>query len=339
MRARSGHSCGITPQVILCHGYRDAMKRDDVTVDAQAVVLSIGGLLFPMVCEPAESRYAERNARVRCGVSARGGHHANADRRPPGELQFHQFDRSFHILPSVMKAAATTIEVTLTTAMRLLIIEDERRTAAHLQKGLSENGFTVDVAYNGFEGFELARTGDYALIVLDVMLPHRDGWTILDELRRASVLTPVLFLTARDRVEDRIKGLEMGADDYLVKPYSFSELLARVRTILRRGPAMLEEVLRIADLEIDTRRCRVVRQGRTLQLTRREFLLLTCLARSVGEVVSRTRIVEQVWDINFDTGTNIVEATMRRLRAKGDDPFEKPLIHNVRGIGYVLESR
>ena len=291
----------------------------------------------PMVCEPAESRYAERTARLRC--QREDVYHANADRRLPRKLQFHQFERSFHILPSVMKAAAAIIEVTFMTAMRLLIIEDERRTAAHLQKGLSENGFTADVAYDGFEGFELARTGDYALIVLDVMLPHRDGWTILDELRRAGVMTPVLFLTARDRVEDRIKGLEMGADDYLVKPYSFSELLARVRTILRRGPAMQEEVLQIADLEIDTRRYRVVRQGRNLQLTRREFLLLTCLARSAGEVVSRTRIVEQVWDINFDTGTDIVEATMRRLRAKVDDPFQKPLIHNVRGIGYVLESR
>jgi two-component system copper resistance phosphate regulon response regulator CusR len=195
--------------------------------------------------------------------------------------------------------------------MRLLIIEDERRTAAHLQKGPSENGFTVDLAYDGFEGLELARTGDYALIVLDPMLPQRGGWTILDELRRASVMTPVLFLTARDRVEDRIKGLEMGADDYLVKPYSFSELLARVRTVLRRGPAMQEEVLRIADLQIDPRRYRVIREGRTLQLTRREFLLLTCLARSAGEIVSRTRIVEQVWDINFDTGSNIVEATAR----------------------------
>jgi two-component system copper resistance phosphate regulon response regulator CusR len=142
--------------------------------------------------------------------------------------------------------------------MRLLIIEDERRTAAHLQKGPSENGFTVDLAYDGFEGLELARTGDYALIVLDLMLPQRDGWTILDELRRASVMTSVLFLTARDRVEDRIKGLEMGADDYLVKPYSFSELLARVRTVLRRGPAMQEEVLRIADLQIDPRRYRVI---------------------------------------------------------------------------------
>src|SRR5260221_1140745 len=152
--------------------------------------------------------------------------------------------------------------------MRLLIIEDEKKTAAHLKKGLSENGFTVDVAYDGLEGSQLACAGAYALIVLDVMLPWQDGWAILGELRRASVMTPVLFLTARDRVEDRIKGLEMGADDYLVKPYSFSELLARVRTILRRGPAMQEEVLRIADLEIDTRRYTAVRQGLTLQLTR-----------------------------------------------------------------------
>jgi two-component system copper resistance phosphate regulon response regulator CusR len=223
--------------------------------------------------------------------------------------------------------------------MRLLIIEDEKRTAAHLQKGLSENGFTVDVAYDGFEGSQLARAGVYALIVLDVMLPQRDGWAILEELRRAGIQTPVLFLTARDRVEDRVKGLEMGADDYLVKPYAFSELLARVRTILRRGAAVQEEVLRVGDLEIDSRRYRVTRAGQDLHLSRREFVLLSCLARAAGEVVSRTRIVEEVWGINFDTGTNIVEATMRRLRAKVDDPFEKPLIHNVRGIGYVLESR
>src|SRR5262249_13173618 len=150
------------------------------------------------------------------------------------------------------------------------------------------------------------RSGAYALIVLDVMLPRLDGWAILDELRRAGVLTPVLFLTARDRVEDRVKGLEMGGDDYLVKPYAFSELLARVRTILRRGSAVQEELLRIGDLEIDTRRYRVTRAGKSLSLTRREFVLLSCLARSAGEVVSRTRIVEQVWDINFDTGTNIV---------------------------------
>ncbi len=223
--------------------------------------------------------------------------------------------------------------------MRLLVIEDQVRTATHLQKGLRENGFTVDLASDGLEGARLAGTGSYALIVLDVMLPSLDGWAVLDQLRRAGVHTPVLFLTARDKVEDRVKGLEMGADDYLVKPYAFSELLARIRTILRRGSATQQEVLRVGDLEIDSRRYKVTRAGRSLYLTRREFVLLNCLAQSAGEVVSRTRIVEQVWDINFDTGTNIVEATMRRLRTKVDEPFDTPLIHNVRGVGYVLEAR
>jgi len=223
--------------------------------------------------------------------------------------------------------------------MRLLVIEDETRTATHLQKVLQENGFTVDVASDGFEGLQLARTGRYALIVLDIMLPELNGWAVLDELRREGIQIPVLLLTARDRVEDRVKGLQMGADDYLVKPYAFSELLARIRTILKRGSTVQEEVLRIADLELDPRRYKVTRAGHDLHLSRREFVLLSCLAREAGEVVSRTRIVEEVWDINFDTGTNIVEAAMRRLRAKVDDPFEKPLIHNVRGIGYVLESR
>src|ERR1700730_5589808 len=223
--------------------------------------------------------------------------------------------------------------------MRLLVIEDETRTATHLQKGLQENGFTVDVASDGFEGLQLARTGRYALIVLDIMLPELTGWAVIDELRREGIQIPVLLLTARDRVEDRVKGLQMGADDYLVKPYAFSELLARIRTILKRGSTVQEEVLRIADLELDPRRYKVTRAGHDLHLSRREFVLLSCLAREAGEVVSRTRIVEEVWDINFDTGTNIVEAAMRRLRAKVDDPFEKPLIHNVRGIGYVLESR
>jgi len=224
--------------------------------------------------------------------------------------------------------------------MRILIIEDETKTAAHLRKGLSEHGFVADVAPDGDEGMHLARSGDYALIILDVMLPQRDGWTILAELRRAKMATPVLFLTARDGVEDRVRGLELGADDYLVKPYAFSELLARARAILRRGPARQdEEVLKIADLEIDTRRHRAVRAGQNLHLTSREFVLLSCLARSAGEVVARTRIVEQVWDIHFDTGTNMVEAAMRRLRSKVDDPFEPPLIHTVRGVGYVLEAR
>jgi two-component system, OmpR family, copper resistance phosphate regulon response regulator CusR len=223
--------------------------------------------------------------------------------------------------------------------MRLLVIEDEVRTAAHLQKGLRENGFVVDVAHEGGEGARLASTGGYALIVLDVMLPGVDGWAVLHQLRQAGMGTPVLFLTARDKVEDRVKGLEMGADDYLVKPYAFSELLARIRTVLRRGSGAPPDVLRIGNLEIDSRRYKVTRAGQNLYLTRREFVLLNCLAQSAGEVVSRSRIVQQVWDINFDTGTNIVEATMRRLRAKVDDPFDTPLIHNVRGVGYVLEAR
>jgi two-component system copper resistance phosphate regulon response regulator CusR len=161
--------------------------------------------------------------------------------------------------------------------MRLLIIEDEKKTAAHLKKGLSESGFTVEVAYDGSEGLQLARGGGYSLIVLDVMLPQRDGWAVLEELRQSSIMRPVLFLTARDRVDDRVKGLEMGADDNLIKPYAFSELLARVRTILRRGSAMQNEVLRVADLEIDTRRHKAVRAGTSLHLTRREFVLLSCL--------------------------------------------------------------
>ncbi len=224
--------------------------------------------------------------------------------------------------------------------MRILIIEDEKKTAAHLRKGLSEHGFVADIAPDGEEGLYLARSGDYALIILDVMLPQRDGWSILAELRRGKMATPVLLLTARDGVEDRVRGLELGADDYLVKPYAFSELLARARAILRRGPARQDdEMLKIADLEIDPRRHRAVRAGQNLHLTSREFVLLSCLARSAGEVVARTRIVEQVWDIHFDTGTNMVEAAMRRLRSKVDDPFEPPLIHTVRGVGYVLEAR
>jgi two-component system, OmpR family, copper resistance phosphate regulon response regulator CusR len=221
--------------------------------------------------------------------------------------------------------------------MRILVIEDETKTAAFLQKGLSESRFVVDVAADGEVGLDYALSRSYDLLILDVMLPKRDGWSVITHLRRANIHTPVLFLTARDSVPDRVKGLELGADDYLVKPFAFSELLARVRTLLRRSPLRQEEKLRIADLEIDTRRHKALRAGQELQLTAKEFLLLTHLARSVGEVVSRTDIVENVWDINFDTGTNVVDVMVRRLRAKVDDPFEKKLIHTVRGIGYVLK--
>ena len=222
--------------------------------------------------------------------------------------------------------------------MKILIVEDEKKTASYLRKGLSENGFVVDVTANGEDGLHLARSTDYELIILDVMLPERDGWSVVSELRRAGRQTPVLFLTARDAVGDRVKGLNLGADDYLVKPFAFSELLARVRSILRRGPARQTETLKVADLEIDFIRHRASRGGKPLDLTPKEFSLLSLLTRRAGEVLSRTYIAEQVWDMNFDPGTNVVDVQVRRLRSKVDDPFEKKLIHTVRGAGYVLHE-
>lgn len=221
--------------------------------------------------------------------------------------------------------------------MRVLLIEDEKKTVAFLAKGLREAGFTVDVGRDGEKGLELARATRHDLLVVDVMLPKKDGWAVVAELRGEGVHTPILFLTARDSVRDRVKGLELGADDYLVKPFAFSELLARVRSVLRRAPVRHEEQLRIADLEIDTRRHKAFRAGVALNLTAKEFLLLAHLVRSAGEVVSRTEIVEHVWDINFETETNVVDVMVRRLRAKVDDPFKLKLIHTIRGAGYVLK--
>ena len=223
--------------------------------------------------------------------------------------------------------------------MRILIIEDEKKTAAFLNKGLSESGFIVDTEENGEQGLLLTLGKDYDLIILDVMLPDRDGWSILSTLRQAGKKMPVLFLSARDAVQDRVKGLELGADDYLIKPFAFSELLARVRLLLRRGPARQSESLRIADLEIEFARQKATRSGNRLDLTAKEFALLSLLARRTGEVLSRTLIAEQVWDINFDSDTNVIDVAIRRLRSKVDDPFEKKLVHAVRGVGYVLEER
>jgi two-component system copper resistance phosphate regulon response regulator CusR len=223
--------------------------------------------------------------------------------------------------------------------MKLLLVEDDPKSAAFLLKGLTENGFVVDTAASGADGLALARGGGYAIIVLDVMLPGRDGWDVLGELRKAGDTTPVLFLTARDGVADRVKGLELGADDYLVKPFAFAELLARVRTVLRRGRARAPDVVRVADLEIDLVRHRASRGAVALDLTPKEFALLSLLARRAGEVLSRTLITEQVWDMNFDSDTNVVDVHVRRLRVKADDPFDKKLIHTVRGVGYVLEDR
>ncbi len=223
--------------------------------------------------------------------------------------------------------------------MKILIVEDEKKTAAYLEKGLIENGFVVDIAGSGDDGLHMARTGGYDLLVLDVMLPGRDGWSILSALREAGVATPVLFLTARDSVQDRVKGLDLGADDYLVKPFAFSELLARVRSVLRRGPTRTPEVMKAADLEVDLLQHRAIRGGKRLDLTPKEFALLSLLLRRRGEVLSRTSIAEQVWDMNFDSGTNVVDVHVRRLRSKVDEPFDRKLIHTVRGVGYVLEDR
>jgi two-component system copper resistance phosphate regulon response regulator CusR len=223
--------------------------------------------------------------------------------------------------------------------MRVLIVEDQAKTVDYLRQGLTESGFVVDVARNGLDGQHLALTGEYDAIVLDVMLPGVDGWQVLRELRRRGKQTPALFLTARDRIEDRVKGLELGADDYLVKPFAFSELLARLRALIRRGGTHEPETLRVADLEVDLLRRRATRAGRRIALTAKEFALLAFLLRRRGEVLSRTLIAEQVWDMNFDSNTNVVEVAVRRLRAKVDDPFGHKLIHTMRGMGYVLDER
>jgi two-component system, OmpR family, copper resistance phosphate regulon response regulator CusR len=222
--------------------------------------------------------------------------------------------------------------------MRILIVEDEPKTGNYLRKGLGEAGFVADLARTGIDGLHLARTQDYDLVLLDVMLPGLDGWHVLQELRKTKP-TPVLFLTARDEVAHRVKGLELGADDYLTKPFAFAELLARVRNLIRRGPVRSPEVLRVADLEVDVLKRRVTRAGRRLDLTAKEFSLLQLLLEREGEVLTRSFIASQVWDINFDSDTNVVEVAVRRLRAKIDDPFAAKLLHTVRGMGYVIEAR
>jgi len=222
-------------------------------------------------------------------------------------------------------------------AMKILIVEDEQKTGAYLKQGLTEAGFLADLARDGVDGLHLALTGDYDLAVLDVMLPKLDGWQVLREIRRNGKHLPVLFLTARDQVEDRVKGLEFGADDYLVKPFAFSELLARIRALLRRRRTSEPELLQIADLELDLLRRRVTRAGKRIDLTAKEFALLELLLRRRGEVLPRSLIASQVWDMNFDSDTNVIEVAVRRLRAKMDDAFEPKLIRTVRGMGYVLE--
>ncbi len=222
--------------------------------------------------------------------------------------------------------------------MRILIVEDEPKTGLYLQKGLTEAGFVVDWVEDGITGLHHADSDDYDLIVLDVMLPGQDGWTVLQQLRRKRA-TPVLFLSARDDVGDRVKGLELGADDYLAKPFDFVELVARVRSILRRGQPRESTTLKIADLELDLTRRKAIRQRDTILLTAKEFALLWLLMRREGEILPRATIASQVWDMNFNSDTNVVDAAIRRLRSKVDDAYEPKLIHTVRGMGYVLEVR
>jgi len=217
--------------------------------------------------------------------------------------------------------------------MSILVIEDDPKTGDYLKKGLRESGYAVDLARTGTDGLHMALEQPYDLVVLDVMLPGLDGWQIMTALRAKRDL-PVIFLTARDHLNDRIRGLELGADDYLVKPFSFTELLLRIRTLLRRGVVREEEFYQIADLHLDVLRRKVTRLGITINLTNKEFQLLHLLVKRQGEALSRTQIASQVWDMNFDSDTNVVDVAIKRLRAKVDLPFEKKLIHTVRSIGY-----
>lgn len=222
--------------------------------------------------------------------------------------------------------------------MKLLIIEDETKTASFLDRGFNEAGFVVTVAADGLEGMHQVETATFDLVVLDIMLPGMDGLQLLSWMRARALQTPVLILTARDAVSDRVRGLEVGADDYLIKPFAFSELLARVRTILRRPPLREPSIFKIGDLELDIAAHRVTRSGHRLDLTAKEFSLLSLLARRAGEVLTRTFIAESVWDIHSGGDTNVVDVSVRRLRSKVDDPFSQKLLRTVRGVGYVLEA-
>lgn len=223
--------------------------------------------------------------------------------------------------------------------MRVLLVEDEPKTAQFITQGLGESGFVVDHAATGTEGLSWALATPYDVVVLDVMVPGLSGWQIIQLLREQNIGTPVLFLTARDTVDDRVRGLELGADDYLIKPFAFSEFLARVRTLTRRQGPQEQQQLGFAGLKMNWVQRVASREGQALGLTAREFTLLWLLLRRKGEVLSRSLIAEKVWDMNFDGDINVIDTAVRRLRRKVDDPFPVPLIHTVRGVGFVLEKR
>ncbi|NDL63773.1 heavy metal response regulator transcription factor [Acerihabitans arboris] len=222
--------------------------------------------------------------------------------------------------------------------MNILVIEDEPKAREYMRTGLTESGYVVDVASGGVDGLHMALESHYDLILLDVMMPGMDGWSVMEMMDRR-IDTPVIFLTAKGTLEDKLKGLELGADDYLVKPFSFAELLARIRIALRRGGQVKQdEVLAVGDLQMDVAKRRVVRNGTRVDLTNKEFNLLHLFMLSPGQVLTRSLIASRVWDMNFDSDTNVVDVAVRRLRQKIDEPFGKPLIHTVHGVGYRCED-
>jgi two-component system OmpR family response regulator len=222
--------------------------------------------------------------------------------------------------------------------MRVLVVEDNRDLASNLQRGLQEHGFTVDTAGTADRGFHLAAGGVYDLLILDRMLPGGDGLDLLRKLRAQRTTTPAIFLTARGDVPERIRGLDAGADDYLIKPFSFAELLARIRVVLRRGPDVAPTVLQTADLRLDVVTRTVERGGQRIELTAKQFALLHYLLQHAGQVVTRSMILEHVWDFGIDGGSNVVDVHINRLRTRVDRGFDRPLIHTLRGVGYVLRE-
>ncbi|GAA3929124.1 heavy metal response regulator transcription factor [Litoribacillus peritrichatus] len=227
--------------------------------------------------------------------------------------------------------------------MKILVIEDEVKAGQYLQKGLTESGYTTDLSHDGVDGLYYATTNEYDLIILDIMLPKLDGWQVLNTLRSSSINTPVIMLTAKEQVDDRVKGFELGANDYVVKPYAFAELIARIHNVLRHHVPQTQvkhndNIMTLSDLKLDLLKRKASRKGQSITLTAKEFQLLELLMRKQGQVLTRTTIASLVWDMNFDSDTNVIDVAVKRLRSKIDKPFDKPLIHTIRGMGYKMED-